>query len=211
MPMWCGASLVIALLLSVVWFGYRRASLAGDIADLPRTPNFDVVPGAFCRLATQRLGSLCGGLTIALRDGTSASPELPGPGIPIGTAATESVGQLPSVRRDDLIDAALVGLPAGGLLIVGATDVVHRSLLLDENLLDALTQLSDVQVDGLADFQNIQAVKSYELDSIKLRGTVGEQESAEGFLADGHDIAWPDGGGSEFGASNNPGWDFLVD
>lgn len=62
------------------------------------------------------------------------------------------------------------------------------------------------------DFRTLQSsADGYQLDSIKLRGGMGEQESARLFAEGGYDVSWPAGGKTEFGASNNPGWDLAVD
>ena len=124
---------------------------------------------------------------------------------------TSRAGSRWGSRRRDLTDAAVIAAPGVAVAGSAVTDIVRDSLLLDESMLDALTELSGTQVDGLADFLTLQELKNCQLESIRLRGTVGEQQAASSFNQAGHEVTWPQGGATEFGPSNNPGWDFQVD
>jgi hypothetical protein len=111
----------------------------------------------------------------------------------------------------DLREAMWAASPMVGLAAVDMADTVHDVLALDDSVLNALTQLSGESIDGLADFRSIVDARGYDLSSIKLRGTVGEQESASMFEDAGVDVGWPGGGGTVFGPSNTPGFDMTVD
>ena len=177
----------------------------------PNAPVFDVEEGRFDAYARRRLGTIGDTVEVRTRSGVAYSaPRDSGETSVVnsGTAGPSSSGMagVPDAR-----EALFVAAPEAALTGILVFDTLRSAAQLDSSLLDAMTQLSGEQIDGLADFRNFQAMDGYQLDSIKLRGTVGEQESAEGFEGLGHDVSWPDGGLTEFGPSNNPGWDLSVD
>ena len=114
-------------------------------------------------------------------------------------------------RGQDLREAGFVAAPAAIFAVLETGDWVRSSKLLSDDVRGAITQMSGNQVEGLGDFRSTVDLHDYQLDSVKLRGTIGEQVSSDGFEDAGAQVTWPAGGSTEFGPSNNPGWDFAID
>ena len=205
---WSGWVVLLILAGVVLLVGFHQRSR------IPAVPSFEVRAGAFDAVAAAKLGPQPVDGEVRLGNGDYWHVEMPTIGsLPANQSpvdADRSV-QRDDTRRRDLADAALIASPGVAVAGVAVADVVREKMLLDDSMLNALTQLSGQQVDGLADFLNLQSVRDYQLESIKLRGTIGEQQSATSFEQAGHEVTWPAGGPTEFGPSNNPGWDFQID
>lgn len=195
-------------LWGVFALGFLGVVATGSWLAVPRVPGGvdRVKRGAFRRRAgaVMAAGSqveltLGDGSTMAFDGGTMG----PGPGVQTELAQRG--------RESDSREAMWAASPMIGLAAVDGADTVHDLLALDDSVLNALTQLSGEQIDGLADFRSIVDARGYDLSSIKLRGTVGEQESADLFQEAGVDVGWPGGGDTVFGPSNTPGFDMTVD
>lgn len=129
-------------------------------------------------------------------------------------------GESPDTRRNrleprdqssDLREAAWAASPSIALGAVELGDTLHDALVLDNSVMNAFTQLSGQTVDGLADFRSVVDANSYQLGSFKLRGTIGEQESARIFEEAGVQVDWPAGGDTAYGPSNMPGYDMTLE
>lgn len=185
---------------------------------VPQAPSFQVLPGRFNNGAKERL---CGsGRELELRtvDGMTYRFPLPthAPADPPNSGGGATAGgshRSSSAQRAGPSNVEYSVLAATPEIVVGAAatyDVVHNTLLLDDTVLRAMTQLSGEQVTNLADFRQVMAEHHYQLESVKFQGTVAEQMSADHFQEAGATVAWPQGGTTEYGASNNPGWDYDV-
>lgn len=195
------AGALVALALLAV----RTSALAYRIRPL----TFKVVSGEFDAHAAR----MCGPIpqSLAMADGRLI--ELPGAVFtrraPSGARdeATPPTDSWAYHIREGLVTAS----PSGLLAAAGLGNYFVNARALDDNLLHAMEALSGNQVDGLADFLSVQDIKGYQLEGIRLKGAIGEQE-AHDILADaGLDVRWPPGGTTEYGPSNNPGWDLNVE
>ncbi|MDQ1248180.1 MAG: hypothetical protein QG597_2552, partial [Actinomycetota bacterium] len=196
--MWMWIVILLAI-IAAISVGIRQLRHRGR-ANHPE-PAFATRPGAFRALALGTGVLDPGRAELALRDGTSVvwDPPVLTLGVGLGPENTTA-----SPGSSDWRDALWVAAPEAGLLGVAVADTVRSQLLLDDSVLAALSQLSGTQVDGLADLRSVMDWKDYQLDSVKIQGTVAEQVAGEDFAAAGHNVEFPQ-------ASNNPGWDFTID
>lgn len=201
---WVGVVAAFAILfLAYLWFGSRR--LAG--------PTFKVRQGEFNELAAPLLCTSGDTIEVALKSGervvTAVPPDSiyvpPSPGVRERLSARAGYGR---ANAREAVIAASPQIAVGSLV---AFDVIRSSLLLDDAVSRAITQLSGEPISGLADFRRVVDDHGYQLESAKIQGTVAEQVSADHFIAAGAQVEWPPGGSSPFGPSNNPGWDYMVD
>lgn len=191
--------LILALVIAAIAAGIPWVRQHSRLT-LPE-PDFSVRTGAFRELAATHPAIDPGRAEVALTNGMTATCEpqsLP----PRGDASATS----PDTDRlsGDWRDALWIAAPQAGLFAASLADTARSQLLLDDSMLAALSQLSGTQVDGLADLRAVMDVKDYQLDSVKIQGTVAEQVAGEDFANAGHTVAFPN-------ASNNPGWDFTID
>lgn len=209
-------SCLVVCLSAVMVVRTRQASehSSGSGPLLPAAPSFDVREGAFDDLARDLLASETLAPQLRFADGRTeaVTPPTSGHGTSdLGRGARgsrrRSGGHIPSSAKESLIVAS----PSSALALGAVAEAVHDVLAVDSSVLRSLHQLSREQVDGLADLRTLQDSHSYDLTGYKVRGGAGEQQVADHFSEAGHTVTWPGGGPTEFGPSNNPGWDLAVD
>lgn len=162
-------------------------------------PTFTPVPGAFRQLAVASGVLDPGSAELTLGNGQRVCWDPPQPALQV-EEPTSPRGR----QSSDWRETAWVAAPQALLASAVIGDVIRSEFLLNDSMLAGLSQLSGVQVDGLADLRKVMAAKDYQLEGVKVQGTAAEQVAGGDFAAAGHTVAFPD-------ASNNPGWDFTID
>jgi hypothetical protein len=200
---WLIISISALLLCAAVSHLRRRISNA---------PTFRVKRGRFSAIARERLALGLPVMPLTFADGNVLPPWANGD-VAGATRRRWSCRYWRKRRRQrgHARDAAFAAAPEATALLYGSGETLIDALRLDGSVLNSLRQLSGQQVSGLADFRSLVDTRQYQLMSIKLRGTVAEHEVHNHLSDAGFDVAWPPGGRTEFGPSNNPGWDLTVD
>ncbi|MGY1592267.1 hypothetical protein ACI79D_09860 [Geodermatophilus sp. SYSU D00708] len=203
--LWLAVASCVLVALTVSLFALRRREAAFGV------PTFRVVRGRFSEMARERLVRELAPMELSFADGHVLNPVADAEATSARRRRGLFGGRSSRRRRTSTHDAAFAATPEAMALLYGSGETLVDVLRLDDSVLGALRQLSGQQVDGLADFRSLQDARQYQLMSIKLRGTVGEHEVHRHFSEAGYDVTWPSGGKTEFGPSNNPGWDLSVD
>ncbi len=209
-------SCLVVCLSAVMVVRARQASdrSSGSGPLLPAAPSFDVREGAFDDVARDLLAretlapllQFADGRTMALAAPTSGH-EASHVSREAGASRRRSGGHVPSSAKE----ALMVASPSAALALGAVAEAVHDLLAVDSSVMRSLHQLSREQVDGLADLRNLQDSHNYDLTGYKVRGGAGEQQVADHFSEAGNTVTWPAGGTTDFGPSNNPGWDLAID